>query len=149
MTKDHLRDYATAAFRYYARCGFPTYEELRDIIYNAALEESRRELVRVQGIGDPTQWAVINAEKAVDARAGELLDILAVETAMKTMPPDWRKAVEHVYFPDPRRDLEKGDIEMRVCKAGIEIPASRNTIYRWLRKARETFSRERALRMKS
>jgi hypothetical protein len=145
--KDHLRDYATEAYRYYARCGRPSYEELRQIIFDAALESSRREIVRVKGIGNPTQQAIINAERAVEEMEGQLLDVKAVEKALKTMRPEWRRAVEIVYFAAPKKPLEHGDIERRVHRAELEIPADRSTIYRWLRKARRAFATERKLRL--
>ena len=147
MIKDHLRDYATAAFRNYARCGFPTYEELRKIIFDAALESSRREINRMSRIPNPTQQAVINAESAVDERQGELLDILAVENALKIMKDECKKAVEQVYFVDAQNDFECGDIKERVTRASIEIPASERQIYYWLRTARYVFAVERGLRV--
>ena len=145
--KDYLRDYATAAYRYYARCGCPTHEELRDIIYTEALESEKRSLVRIKGIGNPTQQAVINAEAAVDARKGELMDVLAVETAIRIMRPEWIRAVKLVYFPEPERELERGEIMQRVTSASLLIPASERQIYRWLRFARQTFATERGLRL--
>jgi hypothetical protein len=63
------------------------------------------------------------------------------------MRPEWRRAVEIVYFADPQRPLEKGDIEARVHKAEIEIPASRQSVYTWLRRARKLFAIERGLRI--
>ena len=146
--RDHLRDYATAAFRFYARCGKPTYEEMRRAVYDAALQSSRRELAGIKrGFGDPTGQAVINAHAAVDAMEGQLLDILAVENALRQMRPEWRKAVDIVYFADAQYALERGDIEARVHKAELEIPASRRQIYYWLKKARMMLARERGLRL--
>ena len=145
--KDHLRDYATEAFRYYARCGRPTYEEMKRAIYNMVYESSRRDLTRVKGVSNPTQQAVIKAEAAVDAKMGELLDILAVESALRLMRPEWKRAVEIAYFAEAQYELERGEIKNRVTKAEIEIPASCRQVYRWLKKARELFAVERGLRL--
>ena len=146
--KDYLRDYATEAFRFYARCGKPTYEEMRKSIYNAALQSSRRELQGIRtGFGDPTGQAVINANAAVDEMEGQLLDILAVENALQQLRLEIYKAVDIVYFTDAKFDLERGDIEDRVHVAELEIPASRAQIYRWLKRARVVFARERGLRL--
>jgi hypothetical protein len=146
--KDHLRDYATEAFRLYARCNQPLYDDMHDAIYKAAMESPLRELGRIgSGIGKPTEQAMINAERAVEECKGMLNDILAVENARKIMRPEWWRAVEIVYFTDPDRPLEKGDIEARVHRAEIEIPAGRATVYRFLKKARKLFAIERGLRI--
>ncbi|MDR1439966.1 MAG: hypothetical protein LBJ10_08145 [Clostridiales bacterium] len=154
MKKDHLRDYATEAYRFYARCGMPSYEELRDAVYREALESSRREIERLPGpraggFGDPTAQAVINAERAADAREGELLDILAVEKALAAMRPEARRAVEIVYFDGAGRELEWGEASERVHRAELEIPASERQIYYWLKKARLAFAAERSLRVEN
>lgn len=145
--KDFIRDYATAAFRYYARCGMPRYEDMYRAAYNIALEDERREIVRVKGVGNPTQQAIINAEAEMDRRAGEFRDILAVEQALAAMRPEVRLAVKFIYFAGADRELVKGDIERRVHRAEIEIPASRRQIYRWLYGARVLFSEIRGLRI--
>jgi hypothetical protein len=160
--KDHLRDYATEAFRFYARSGCPDYEDLKQQLYDAALEASKREIMHSGNISKPTEYAVINAERAVDERKGELLDILAVEQVMALTegspegilcrsgnPMNYyiRRAIEIVYFADADKPLQKGDISMRVHKAELEIPASERQIYYWLSKARRMFAEERGLRI--
>ena len=147
--KDYLRDYSTAAFRFYARLGRPTYEEMKKVVYDAAFESSRRELINDKNIKKPTQQAVINAEKAVEALAGELCDILAVEKVLARMQPEMIKAVEIIYFTDAERELMYGDITARVHKTESVIPASESQIYRWLKQARMMFAVERGLRLPS
>jgi hypothetical protein len=142
-----LRDYATEAFRYYARCGCPSYEEAKKAIYDYALEASRRDLIRVKGITKPTEHAIINAQAAVDQLIGQLEDIKAVEQSLAIMRPEWMRAVELVYFTDADAELDRGDIENRVIMAELAIPASRRAIYRWLRSARIVFAVERGLRL--
>lgn len=150
--KDHIRDYATEAYRYYARMGCPTYEELRRAIYNKALQSAKKELLKTPGVSDPTAEAIIRAEKEVDLFASQLDDILAVEKAIRLMlpkHPEWLRAVEIVYFTKADAQLEPGDIIGRVNMAAIEIPAGERTVYRWLKQARTLFARERGLRLAS
>lgn len=45
--------------------------------------------------------------------------------------------MEQVYFINPNKDLEKGDIKIRILKASIKIPVSERQIYKWLSKARK------------
>lgn len=146
--KDHIRDYATEAFRFYARCGKPSYDELKARIVTEAYETSKREIVHSGNVAKPTEFAVINAQNALDERQGELLDILAVERVMKIVDAEMRKVLDIVYFTDPDQDLQKGDVSARVHKAELEIPASEHTIYRRLAKARELFAAERGLRFR-
>jgi hypothetical protein len=155
LKKDNIRDYATDAFRYYAEQGKPSYEKLKQAIYNEALKKSKRELsgLKRSGISDPTAQAVISAERAVDERAGELRDILAVENTLKIiaflpMGAGILRSIEYVYFEEPDKELEWGDISRRVTVASLNIPAGEDSIYRWLRKAREVFAVERGLRIK-
>jgi hypothetical protein len=150
--KDHIRDYATDAFRYYARLGRPTYEELRLAIYNAALESSRREIEHVQEpLPDPTAAAVANAQRALDEREGELRDIDAVCRTIEIMQHEGRQdcllALEYVYFAAPDQPLERGDITDRVHSASINIPVSERSVFYWLSKARMLFAIERGLRV--
>lgn len=147
--RDHTRDYATEAFRFYARCGKPSYSELKARILNEAFEASKREIVHSGNIAKPTEFAVINAQNALDERQGELLDILAVERVLKIADSEMRRALDIVYFTDADKDLQKGDISARVHKAELEIPASEHTVYRRLAKARELFVLERGLRLRN
>ena len=42
MKKDHIRDYATAAFQYYAKLGKPHKEDLEQKYYNEAKDEFKK-----------------------------------------------------------------------------------------------------------
>ena len=150
MIKDHLRDYATEAFRFYASRGRPSYEEemqrLKDIIF----EQRKQELIR-GGVSNPTAAALEHAEREMDRRSGELLDILAVDETMGLLEFGGRRSildcVEGVYMLDPDQPLERGDIEQRVAKVEMEKHMSRRTVYRNLRNARELFAATRGLRL--
>lgn len=54
--------------------------------------------------------------------------------------------MEQVYFINQNKDLEKGDITIRILKASIKIPASERQIYKWLSKARKIFVVNRDLK---
>ncbi len=147
MKKDHIRDYATEAFRYYAYMGKPHKEDLEKKYYQEALEEyERRQQMGGTGISKPTEQAVMYAEGILRQKQAELWDILAVEKTMAQLRREERQAVEMVYFERPYRELEKGDISMRAQRASIQIPASERSVYYYLKKARNIFTFERGLR---
>lgn len=148
--KDHIRDYATEAFRFYAKNG-KSADKYREKIYNQALEEIKKREGST-GISCPTESAIIRAENAVDEKLAEIKDMEAVEMTLAELKgirePFTIKAIEIVYFKDCDKTLEKGDIKSRVAKAGIEINADERSIYRWLKKARDIFAYQRGLRLK-
>ena len=148
MKKDNIRDYATEAFRFYAASGRLTTEQLKQKVYDAIYEQSRKEYVR-SGSGmhsDATAYAVIAADEALQSMKAEFEDIIAVEKTLYLLHQAEREAVEIVYFTDADKPLQKGDIYSRVVKASLEIPADIRTVYRYLHRAREVFARERGLR---
>lgn len=143
MKKDHLRDYCTEAFRFYAKSGGR----------NTFLRTIENDIVKSKGNGicKPTEAALIRQEQIIAEHAAELADIEAVSKVLVSLDMcnhrDMIRAIEIVYFADCWRDLEKGDISSRVHKAELTIPASQNTIYRWLRQARIMVAKERGLRL--
>ena len=149
MKKDNIRDYATEAFRFYAACGKLTSAELEQMVRDCIYQQSKREVLR-SGNGmpsDATAVAVMKAEDAVQDLQAEMMDIIAVEKTLMRLNEQQRKAVEIVYFTDAEKDLEKNDISNRVHKAELYIPASEQSVYRYLKKAREIFAEERGLRI--
>ncbi|WMJ78498.1 MULTISPECIES: hypothetical protein [unclassified Sedimentibacter] len=147
MKKDHIRDYATEAFLYYAFMGKPHKEDLEKKYYQEALDSyQRRQQVGGTGISKPTEQAVMYAEGVLRQKQAELWDILAVEKTIVQLHPLERQAVEIVYFSHAQSDIKKGDIQDRVNKASIEIPVGTATVYRYLKKARDLFAYERGLR---
>lgn len=149
--KDYTRDYATEAFRFYAKVGKPSFEKLKQQIYDQALELSKREGIKTNNICSPTELSVMKAEQAVLEKKAELEDILAVEKTLHKIKglqgKEVKKAVELVYFIEADKELKKGDIEKRVINASLELNADRSTIYRWLGIARKVFCHERGLRV--
>ncbi len=149
MKKDNIRDYATEAFRYYAACGMKNSEELKQLVKDRIYEQSKQEIIRA-GSGthsDCTAYSVMAADDEIYEMAAEFLDIIAVEKTMKQLSFYQKKAIEIVYFTDADKELKKGEISERVHKAETEIPASEQSIYKWLRRARKTFALERGLRI--
>lgn len=143
MRKDHIRDYATEAFRFYAKSGGEdTY--IKKLV--ADIEKQKG-----AGICSPTESALISKEKVIEEHAAELADIIAVDKVLYALDVCEHRsiiqAVEMVYFKDCWRDLEKGDISDRVHQAEIQIPASDRQVYRWLAQARKMVARERGLRV--
>lgn len=147
MKKDHIRDYATEAFRYYAKMGKPSYRKLKAQYMAEALGNYQREHEKGSGIGKPTEAAVIYAEKEVEKKMAELLDILAVEKVYYTSKPLVREVIEIVYFKDATEPLRKGDISARVCKASLETFTSERGVYAILKAVRLKFAEERGLRI--
>lgn len=147
--KSHTRDYATAAFRFYALVG--GWERYKKKIWDEAVERQHK----LEGVKDriscPTEAAITRAEDAVDAAAAELKDLEAVEKTIIQLERMWNgndivKVLKMVYMTEPQRDPERGEISERVHKAELNIPASEKTIYRWLSTARRIFAQERGLR---
>ena len=141
--KDHIRDYATEAFRFYAKSGG------KEAYIKTLVDDINKS--KGTGICKPTESALVSKEKVIESRAAELADIEAVEKVLsiltKLSQGEYiKKSIELVYFKDCWKDITWGEITERIIKAEIEIPASRAQIYRWLRKARELFAEERGLR---
>lgn len=149
--KDYLRDYATAAFRFYAKNGMSA-ESYKQKIRDEAIEEIKKREVKVKnGISNPTEEAILAAEKAVDEKIAEIKDMEAVEMVLAelkgTRRPYIVQAIEIVYFKEPDKNIELGDIQDRINEASIIIPAGERSIYYWLKQARELFSYQRGLRI--
>lgn len=159
--KNHIRDYATAAFRFYASNG-KSAEKYKDKIYQEALEIQSK-IERCSGVSKPTEAAIMRAESAVNEKLAEIKDMEAVEKTLSELnannsfcensfrlPKIQRRhviqAIEIVYFTEADKELQKGDIHNRVLKAAVELPASESTIYKWLGKARKLFAQNRGLR---
>jgi dGTP triphosphohydrolase len=149
--KDYLRDYATAAFRFYAQNG-KSAEKYKKKIYDDALEDYTKKQNGTGGISCPTEAEIIAAEDAVDQKLADIKDMEAVELVIAELmcykyQKDVVRAIEHVYFKDPNEELKKGDIHARVNIAAVDISASENTVYKWLKKARDLFALKRGLRI--
>ncbi len=152
MKKDNIRDYATEAFRLYAALGRPSYDDIKEKIYQYALREERKAEVKGGGISKPTEQSLINAQRAVDEFEATLLDVMAVENTLKLLSlrdngMEIIKAVEIVYFTEPMREIRKGEISDRVHRAEMSIPASERTVYYYLEIARNVFAIERKIRI--
>ncbi len=147
MKKDNIRDYATEAFRFYARLGKPSYRILKAQYMTEAMEEYSRAHEKSGQPGRPTEAALMYAEKQVEKKEAELLDILAVEKVYYSAKRDVREIIELVYFESPDESLKKGEISERVHKASLWTYNSEREVYRILKAARTAFGIERKLRV--
>ena len=145
--KNHIRDYATAAFHFYAKEGGS--EKYKQKIYDEAMLTQNGG--KGSGISNPTEAMITRAEKAVEDKIAIWKDLEAVEDTLTELRIDFKfeaiKAIEYVYFVDTDKDIQKGDIQGRVHTASLMIPASERQIYKWLRDAREIFAENRGLRV--
>lgn len=143
MRRDHIRDYATEAYRFYAKTG-GTESYIKTLLDDLQKHKG-------SGICSPTESALISKEAIIEAKQSELADLDAVDKVLAGLMLSGNentiKAITCVYFRDCWKDLGKGDIEARVNFAEIHIPASRAQVYRWLRTARREFAKERGLRV--
>lgn len=145
--KELTRDYATFAFRLYKQVG--GLEKYTERLRDEALARQQREIS--SGISNPTEAELVKFEDLKEKRVAEINDLVAVDRVLDMLGKGNKrhilKAIEMVYFEGAEEELKKGDIEKRVHKAVIFIPASERSIYRWLRTAREMFAIERGLRI--
>lgn len=147
--KDYLRDYATAAFRFYAKNG-KSAEKYKKKIYDDALEDGSIREGKKSGSSSPTEAAIMRAERAVNEKIAEIKDMEAVELTLAELGANRKhyiiEAIEHVYFSAIDSDID--DIKAKVHTAEMSIPASERSVYYWLRQARKLFAIERGLRVR-
>lgn len=149
--KDHLRDYATHAFREYAAAGCPTYDQLRDKLISEAMASSGERLnVKSGMIYKPTEAQIEAAEKQLENAEGYLHDLKSVAETINEIKDYWNgeiilRCLKAVYFALPKRKLQKGEISERVRYVANEEHICERTVFYYLDIAREVFSRKRKL----
>lgn len=147
MRQDNVRDYATDAFRFWAAVGGA--EAFRERIRTEAMRDSGD---GGNGIGQPTEAALLRAEKAEENAKAQMDDLNAVEEVLKILPhrpmgAEIMCAVKACYMADPNRlSLPRGEMISRVKRVAEEIYVGEATVYRYLRIARDLFASERGLR---
>ncbi|MEA4816889.1 MAG: hypothetical protein VB120_08605 [Lachnospiraceae bacterium] len=149
MKKNHIRDYATEAFRFYARTGSAA--KYKQELWDEVIKATNRSNYG-GGIGNPTEAAVSRMEKRLEDARAEIADLEAVERTISTLEKmrngsEMLLALHLVYMANPHKEIEKGEISERMHQAEVKIPASERQIYRWLSKARYIFATERGLRI--
>ena len=154
--EDHIKGYATAAFRFYKSVG--GLKAYKQKVWDEAMANSSRQNWQFEEynsteISKPTEAQIMRAERALkDARA-DIYDLEAVEQTLYIISTlsNGRaigKAVEIVYFTDLDTPLNKrGFIRGKVISASLDIPAGESTVYKYLKKARLVFAMERGLRL--
>lgn len=142
MKKDFVRDYATAAFVYWARHGCPTFKEASERIRAKAIR-------RAQG-SDPA-LALIYADAEVDKAAAGLCDIMACAETFRVLEESGKglvcDAVRAVYMAEPWKEPQQHDISSRVLKFALKVPLSERQVWYYLDEARKTFAIMRGLRV--
>lgn len=139
--KKNTMDYATAAFRFWARRGCPTYDEAVERIYNKAMRRAA---------GAEPEKAVMFAEREVERAGSELCDVLACDIVFREFERTGNElvcqAVREVYMVQPYKELKANDITHRVLAFALKVPLSERQVYRYLARAREAFALVRGLR---
>lgn len=151
MLKTHYRDYATEAYRLHARLGSAAAYKRRVLAEALARRAESGGSVGSAGPGSPTEAAVVRAEAALAETEGTIRDLEAVERAMERIGrmrggTCILRAVREVYEAAPEDELGRGEIQRRVERLSMELPAGRSSIFRWLAIARRVFAEERGLR---
>lgn len=152
--KDHLRDYATNAFRVYAAAGCPTYEQMRQQVLDDVMNRSTDNSAVRGDISRPTEAMVLAAESRLDQAVGKLADIMAVIRALDQLKAHRDgeaicRCLKAVYFVHPFRLPMRGEISSRVRAAAEREYVDDRTVYRWLAVARKVFAVERGLNVVS
>lgn len=147
--KDYIRDYATAAFRFYAVNNKNT-EAFKEKIRQDALETiAKRE--GKSSTCSPTEGMLIKAENALIEKMASIADMEAVDKTLAELEVKRRrdiiKTIEMVYFDDCNQELDKGFIQTKVQFASIALEVSERTVYNYLKKARVLFAYSRGLRL--
>ena len=109
MNHDHTRDYATAAFRLYARWG-GVENYVRNLI---------ADLRRSPGIGicKPTEAELVKRDEIMRENQAAIADLEAVDKVIRICQLhywDVWQAIDMVYFYKPYDELDRGDIVARV-----------------------------------
>lgn len=120
MKKDHLRDYATNAFRTYAAAGRPN-----DL--------------RIERYYEPYRYS-----------DGKSADICAVYDTLRELNQSQdgkltASCLDIVYFTEPIMQIRKNDISARVIYAAHALSMDESAVYRRLKHARELFAVKRKL----
>jgi len=143
--RDHLRDYCTAAFIFFAKNGKSSAKYkarlVNDILYNRHRNEGLS-----KNINKPTEMEALHYQKIWDEKHAEINDMEAIERTIAIIEKmsngqSILKAIKYVYF-----DSESSNIKNRIHVAEIHIPASEKSIRKWLKQARTLFALERGLR---
>ena len=151
MKKDHIRDYATEAFRFYASTHMSAIQYREKIRREAIDTVIKRMGTSSGGGGSPTEAQLIYADKVVEEKISEIKDMEAVEKTLQEFEiqcigAEIKKVVNIVYFTDPKRQIRKGEIRDRVIRACTELNISESTAYRYLKRTRLLFAHNRGLR---
>jgi hypothetical protein len=139
MKFDHIRDYASDAFRFYYQSG-----GVEKYINNKLCDMDKGGA----GVSNPTEAALIHRERVYDEKHAEIEDLIAVDNVIKILDANGhtkaKTAVETVYCAECK---ERGEIKIKVSEVCEKVGATERDIYRALKMARDLFAVERKLRL--
>lgn len=148
----NYRNYASEAFRFWARCGCISYDDAKKAIKNNGdlleavyLLEKRRSR-NVSHIPTQNRIALNPAMvKAVleDIRACDAVFVKLTDRGDEVI----KSAVRAIYMERPFEELHKGDVSARVIKFSLAVPVSESQVYNYLAEARRMFAEYRGLRL--
>lgn len=145
MRKDRITDYATAAFKDYAKYGATSRELASKLYSRAALTAA--EHIGVEAPKNNVGAAIAAAEKTTEECAPLLADMEAVERTFEHLKNKGHiiDAVKAVYMAEPFQPLSQREIGRRVINFAVNYPADVRTVYKWLKQARQLFAFYRGL----
>ncbi len=142
MKKDHIRDYAIDAFRFYASVGCKDAAEyeayLKEKVYQANRTENPQEIME-------------KVETEIAKHCSEFTDLEAVHETFSLLidmgRPEIIEAVKAVYLINPDKKISRGEIDRRVTRFSCNFGIAKSGCYRWLKQARNLFAATRGLRL--
>ncbi len=152
MKNDNVRDYITAAFRFYASVG--GYEKYKRKLGARIMERLEKSEGCSTEVSKPTEAQIVKVEEQMEAYKADLLDLYAVENTKKRIEQSdlsyrnliWQ-VIEMVYMFEPDKAIERNDITNRVIRCCGELSISTASAYRYLATARHMYAKERGLRI--
>lgn len=144
MKKDIVRDYAAAAFGYWARNGCPSCEEAAERVKKRAISRAK------ECEADPDRRLSYVNEVLASAAAG-LADIKACDETFSRLESSGKAiicdAVRAVYMEEPWRRPKTREISGRVIRFAMRTPLSERQVWHYLWEARRLFAQVRGLRI--
>lgn len=141
MKKEVYRDYATAAYIFWAHKGYITGDEFIEKVKQKAIRESKNE--------EPAD-ANRYIRACVTNHLASKKDIEACCKAFSLFEESGKEyicdAVRSVYGIYPVFTIRRGDITARVRAYAHSANTDERNVYRWLEQARKTFAAMRGLR---
>ena len=149
MKKEHYRDYAVEAFRFYAREGGSEAYKTRLL---SEIPQNHEHSIRVGRISKPVETLAARWEKVLKENEGAIMDLKAVENTLKQLSKhklgeDLLFALKETYFQFPGMPIGKGALISRVRYVATKRFVTERAVFTWLQTIREMFAVARGLRI--